>query len=179
MYAFDRRWSSYYTPSTLHSSQDRVDYFTVAPETAIPTILRIVISRSQGPGSIWLLRLCAHGNAGSMELEEGLTVNTALRFKSLRGYFTQGGPGIEIHACGVASDVDLKPGKKGKYEVGRGGAIEDLGTGKGYSLLWTPANAAGVNVRGAVHRQDADSKFQWEGPTMVVEPTGSAQVGGA
>ncbi len=121
MYVFDRRWPSYYAPSTLHSSQDRVDYFTVAPGTTIPTILRIVISRSQGPGSIWLLRLCAHGDAGYMELGEGLTVNTALRFKSLRGFFTQGGPGIEIHACGVASDVALKPGKKGKDEVGARG----------------------------------------------------------
>jgi hypothetical protein len=94
-----------------------------------------------------------------MELGEGLRVNTALRFKSLRGFFTQGGPGIEIHSCGAASDVDLKPGKKGKDEIGRGGTIEDLGTGKGYSLLWTLASAAGVNVRGAVHVQDADSKF--------------------
>jgi hypothetical protein len=114
-----------------------------------------------------------------MELGEGLRVNTALRFKSLRGFFTQGGPGIEIHACGVASDVALKPGKKGTDGVGAGGTIEDLGTGKGYNLLWTLASAANVNVRGAVHRQDADSKFQWEGPTMVVEPTGSTQVGGA
>jgi len=113
IYVFDTRWPGKFKPSTLHTSRDRVEHFTVNENVAIVSIAIAVAGLSQGKGSIWLLRLCAHGNSGFLELGQGLTANSAQFLRFLKGYFTPGGPGIELHGCATGSSTAVSLKRRG------------------------------------------------------------------
>lgn len=173
IYVFDTRWPGEFKPSTLHTNKDRVEHFTVNKNVAIVNIARAVTGCSQGKGSIWLLRLCAHGNSGFLELGQGLSANSAQFLRVLKGYFTPGGPGIELHGCATGSSIGVTPKWFRSCTPGRGEFA-----GNGYMFLRAVADATGVRVRGALNCQYPDDEFEWEGSTLTVEPGGSAIMGG-
>lgn len=174
IYVFDTRWPGKLEPSILHSSKDRVEHFTVNPRVSIVNIARAVAGLSEGKGSIWMLRLCAHGNSGFLELGQGLSANSAQFLRFLKGYFTPGGPGIEIHGCATGSSREVRSKWFGLSCTPGQGEF----AGNGYMFLRAIADATGARTRGALNCQHADDEFKWEGSTLTVDPGGSAIMGG-
>lgn len=58
-----------------------------------------------GRRSIWLLIFNCHGAPGRLAIGDGLDDTNVWDLQPLRAYMTPGGPGVEIHACLVASAV--------------------------------------------------------------------------
>lgn len=150
--------------------------WTVDDMDSIPDVVNCIRSLSPKRGSITLLRLCAHGNTGYMELGKGLKKENAHFFGAISGLFKQlkdGGRGIELHGCGIASSTNIldKSGEKdpnskicvkGTYSTG----------GVGYQFVHALAYAAEIPVKAAVNCQRADDKFIFEGPTVTLYQSG-------
>jgi hypothetical protein len=95
-------------------------YAVVDPEIKPADDMTVIVERikeavrqkGQGERSIWLLRLCAHGYAGHLELGKGMawhnTKSWAGAWKKLAPWMTPGGRGVEIWGCGVASETDVR-----------------------------------------------------------------------
>lgn len=170
MNVFDSRYPIK-KPYGIYRPGDNVVDYHLAPRAKIAIIPIFLIAASEGENSIWLLRLCAHGNSGFLELGEGLTAANAFHFNILGNYFTPGGGGIEIHACGVGSSMALEP----PFIQGRGGIGSTKGPG--YDLLRALAQGTGVQVTAAINIQGADRYHNWEGMAITVTPDGSSCMG--
>lgn len=86
-----------------------------AADVPLTIVLRIKLAvreKGQGMGSIWSLRLCAHGYCGNLQLGTGLrwhqTAASVGGFEELASYMTPGGPGVEIWGCGIGSETDIR-----------------------------------------------------------------------
>jgi len=169
IYVFDRRWPGTHRPTVFHSRGGLTAYFIVEPGTPIPNIVTRIRSYLT-TDNIWLLRLCAHGNSGYLEMGEGVNQQNAHHFGALRGMFTRGGQGIQIHACAVASS---DPIQCGWFRCTPGTVGGDQ---TGYSMLRALSDATGVSVVAGVNVQLADSGFAWEGDRMVVHPGGASEI---
>ena len=170
MNVFDSRYPIKKPYGIYRPGDNVVDYY-LAPDAKIAIIPIFIIAASEGEKSIWLLRLCAHGNSGFLELGEGLTATNAFHFKVLKNYFTPGGRGIEIHGCGVGSSIPLRP----PFIQGRGGTGSS--SGPGYNLIRALAQGTGVQVTAAINIQGGDRYHNWEGMTIAVTPDGSSCMG--
>jgi hypothetical protein len=174
VYLFDPRWpdKQYYTP---HPVSPSVVKWICFEDVSVRDMLTAMKTRRDiKPGMIQLMRVCAHGNTGYVELGQGLTQTGAGAFDVLKGCFAPRADGIEIHACGVASDTDiLKNGTKHTCVAGTYSP-----NGVGYNFLKALAEAAGAPVRAAINCQQADRPFNYEGQTMTVRPDGSSVTGG-
>jgi hypothetical protein len=114
-----------------------------------------------------LLRIAAHMNSGVIGLAgQRLELTDAHWFSILRDTWKKGGKGIELHGCGVASDTDIL--KTEKPVVCRAGTTSNGGPGR--SFLQAVADEAGTQVTGAVHCQQSDKWYKWEGATVTCKP---------
>jgi hypothetical protein len=158
-------------PFGVYRPGDHVVDYHLAPGAKIAVIPTFIIAVAEGEKSIWLLRLCAHGNSGFLQLGDGLTAENAFYFNILRNYFSPGARGIELHACGVASTTPLTA----PHITGRGGTGSP--SGPGYALLRALAQGTGVPVTAAINIEEADRNYNWEGMTMTVTPSGTSCMG--
>ena len=167
--------------------------FNTAPEDARPIriyvpkgcptddLVKYLIGETKKYGKINLLRLCAHGDSGVLNLgggQKGIDASSAYtNFQRLRDSF-DGRPGgrreIKVHGCGVASDTKLprtQPNQAGVYYLGPGTfQSKDVSSGQGYWFLKGLANATGANAQGAVNAQRPWPDFKYRGPTIYVYP---------
>jgi hypothetical protein len=149
---------------------------------SLDNILRRVIQESEGPRSIWLLRIMAHGDHGYVQLGgSGLDRNTSSEFAVLRDYFTPGGIGIALHSCGPASHTSMCRNPEGWLEELTTGKHQCIavqgqliaGGGSGVEFLTGLARVARVPVRGGINLQMPDAHFSYEGPSIAVSPSGA------
>lgn len=149
-------------------------------QESLNNILRRVIEACQGPGSIWLLRIIAHGNSGFIQLgRENLNTSNAQQLSTLRNYFTSNGIGIAIHSCGSASDTPItgEPNILQRiinYDVNKcdlhsivPGTIA-RGGGRGVNFLRAISRSSRTVVRGGINVQSPDSRFRFEGNSIAV-----------
>lgn len=129
---------------------------------------------------IWLLRIASHGNAGYMSIGRGLNRETSVHFRVLdENYFVpidDGGQGIELWGCSVASaavinpaprDIDLDDDGIGdawsaeafaafqsyNSELGRATALPDIRRGAAYpSILHGARDVSGSVEEGRGYR---------------------------
>jgi len=139
-------------------------------------IVKQIKGLSQGVGQIKLLRICAHGNRGYVQLgKDGLTAGTAQKLNVLKPYFSSDPAArIEIHACGVASSTDIVKRRAGKPVRDAGGHLvctpgfvnywDPQGTGM--LLLRTLNRATGTPVLAGVDCQLSDAEYQFEGTVV-------------
>ncbi len=80
--------------------------------TVVERIKEAVQKKGQGKQSIWLLRLCCHGYSGYLQLGKGMSWRDTTRWEKewakLADWMTPAGRGVEIWACGVASETDVR-----------------------------------------------------------------------
>lgn len=156
----------------------------VCPSETLDRIVGRVAEASRNLRNIWLLRIMAHGNTGWVQLGcDGLTANNAGRLGTLKEYFTPGGIGIAIHSCGPASATritastpytDLRNWVTGEdTRVIVPGTVA-AGGGRGVDFLKNVASACGVPARGGIHAQLPDSRFRFEGNSIIALPNGRA-----
>ena len=124
-------------------------------------VQRITQSRYQALG---VLRFICHGNAGYVELGNGLTTQSARNFRLLRGHFGGGFPKIEVHACGVLSGTAIS--------VASPVGTIDLNA-PGHTIMRELAHAAQVLVIAAYNYQYADGRMAFEGPIRHFRPPSS------
>jgi hypothetical protein len=137
-----------------------------------PSTLVLRIQRLTGRRRvIQCLRLWSHGNSGWVAIGTGLDAANASSLAPLADLFVADGA-IEMHACGVASAIDIcRPGGGPECHVRKGRA----GNGVGFVLLQAVANATGVTVEAPVHSQHTLNNFvgmgSFQGATMTAAPT--------
>lgn len=107
--------------SSLPGSPDDTQTINVLRNYSIEWLANDIKARVDGFRSgtgrtdtkIWLLRISSHGNAGYMFIGRGLDRETAEQFRVLADdYFvphTEGGLGIELWGCNVASANTINP----------------------------------------------------------------------
>lgn len=171
VYAFDNEFPWPHCPASGHRAGDVVATEVLESDTVLKTVELIKNSvrfLNQGERSIWLLRLCCHGNAGVMWLGEGVRARNAHQFRGLADWMTPGGRGVEIHGCGVGSDDSIL---QDALPICRRGSFGSP-TGLGRIFLLKLAAAFGVPVTGAINCQRSDRLFRFEGPTVTAYPDG-------
>ncbi len=122
--------------------------FANASDT-IPSLLQQAAVLARTPWTIWMLRILAHGLPGYIELGTGVRSPQARNFSTLAQYMTPGrmnGRGVQIHGCNV-----------GQNRQGR-------------QLLQAIANALDLPVMASPQVQRPDTRFQFEGDTVTVNP---------
>ena len=164
----------------------------------IQSICGEIITRS-GQGRLDTLFLCAHGpdpeggGPARIQLGEGLTVQTARHFSSLRNSWSDRGR-IEVHSCLVASTTRTRWSPNPAYRDGwqqdldnvrrylitRATVRPRIGRGTagpsaiGHAVMQALANAAQVEVVAGVDRQEPDRHFMFEGPIHSYRPGAGA-----
>lgn len=160
----------------------RLAVIDVYAHTSLSNVVQQIISCAQRR-SIWLLRIFAHGNAGTAHLGRGwLNSHSCVEFKLLRGYFTPTGIGIALHSCGPASHTSITRDPEGWLERlvhGKDQWVTIPGTvgpggGRGVDFLKRLSIYTGVPVRGGVNTQIPDSRFRFEGLSIAVSGTRAA-----
>jgi hypothetical protein len=115
-----------------------------------------------------MLRLAAHMNSGRIGLANRIFDHRHTHwFKLLRDTWEKDGTGIELHGCGVASDIGIVK-KLRPVIVCHPGRTSPNGVGQ--TFLQAVADAAGAKVTGGVNCQKSDSRYRFEGPTVTVRP---------
>lgn len=114
-----------------------------------------------------LLRIAAHMNSGVIALaNQVFSLGDAKWFKLFRDIWSDDTDGIELHGCGVASDIGvMKRPNPPTCQLGRSEA-----GGRGQTFLQAVADAAGTKVTGPINCQKADKWYRWEGPTVTLKP---------
>ena len=102
LYVFDER-CPISRPATTHRRGTVVDSFIVRQTDTIQNVVETIVQHARTERNIWMLRICGHGYPGQVQLGRGLDITTTCWFLEAAGYFTPGGPGIELHSCLVAS----------------------------------------------------------------------------
>lgn len=162
--------------------RDHVVRMVASPRETLANIVRRVKESSEGPRSIWLLRIISHGNSGLAYLgSENLSSATSRHFAQLNGHFSPRGRGIAIHACGVASSRSIcgEPGWLDSLLAdGQNACILRPGTftgseGAGVRFLKELSRLSGTAVRAGVNTQWTDADFRFEGPSVAVSNDGS------
>lgn len=145
------------------------------------------------------LRLLAHGNSGHLEFTaDGLHEGNVRELSALRGLIHGT---AQIHGCGVASAVRLHLYREqgignvqrvvstpGSLDTGWatpvGAALlqtRELDThtarilrgGAGIRFVLAFARALGLTTTAALHSQDPDASWRYEGPTVIASPHGA------
>jgi hypothetical protein len=178
IYVWDERWPGSFSFARKHAFPGEHRFgFTVTRGDAMARIVSQVRGLSQGRGQIKLVRICAHGNRGFVQLgKDNLTVGTAGQWSLLKPYFAgDESARIEIHACGVASATDIV-----KHDA-RNRAVRDRTghlvctpgvlnywdpKGAGMALLRALHRATGVPVVAGINCQIADENYLFEGPVV-------------
>jgi hypothetical protein len=183
MYVWDKYFSDRFgtfTYSTTHSkgTLQHTFGFVVQKDWVISDIVTNIILFSEGKGSIWLLRLCAHarGLAGHLDLGRppGLDIHTARYLAPLKEYFSPGARGIELHSCWTASGSPEECRAQGNvWPCAQPGGL-------GERFMQEIARQTGVNVMAGIWKQYAqlgdttgkkkDFQYQFEGPMVTVFP---------
>jgi len=145
-----------------------VAHVTVSRNTSVAQAVNRVMLAARTRGSIWLLVLNSHGDAGWMQLGTGLDVSQTCHFAALQPFMSAGARGIEVHSCGSASARNLG---------GATGCTGSEGYGKGVTFLHGLARAVQAPARGAIHCQAEDPRGRFEGPWVLVQPNGAVQTG--
>ena len=116
-------------------------FITIGRGDNLEQITRTLVDTVQTADTIWLLIVCAHGDAGVMELSDSVMLNpeTAKRLAALSSYFNKKGEGIELHGCNMLND---------SY---------------GYQTCQSLARSLGVPVYAAKGQQAIDPIGQFEG----------------
>lgn len=165
---------------TAAAPQDHEVRMVASSGEPLRNIIRRIKEQSEGPGSIWLLRIIAHGDAGRVWLgSEVLDTGSVNAFGELRNYFTPGGRGTAIHACGVASSTSIcgDPSVLQRLlgDGGRCNIVDGTLTGRrgtGASFLGCFARITGAIARGGQNTQLADARFLFEGPSVAYSHVG-------
>lgn len=188
VYVIDTRDSllaSYFRDAALRQSGTN-DLIEVTPQWSMNQIINRVKDYTTA-GALRKLRLCAHGNAGTMDLgSQGLTQTSVSHFAILANHDRFGpASSIEIHACAFASGSTIGCDQIGVWEnpalsneqvvvystgCARPSAGTISATAPGLPTLQSIANAAGVKVVAAVNAQRPDPHFRFEGPVVVRHP---------
>lgn len=155
----------------------------VYPDTPLVHVVTLISDLAPAGPSIECLHLCAHGNAGWVNIGSpaGLAAENAYCFEAIRGRFQPEGRGILIHACLVASaeprstcdQYEHYPGvvrKNPNYQPGK-----FQRNGKGHNFIKTLAYWAQTKVTAALNCQGTD---RIEGIVMVAHPDKPVAVGG-
>ncbi len=166
--------------------RNNVARIVAGPQEPLENIFRRVIDASQGPLSIWLLRILSHGNTAFIDMgRDDLSIRTVDRLSALRNYFSSNAIGIAIHSCGPASATNLcvQPDwfdqLTGEDENGChviAGNIVGGDHRHGLDFLRSMSQASGTTVRGALHAQIPDSRFRFEGISIAVSRYGQSFV---
>lgn len=135
----------------------------------LENIIRRVREASEGEGSIWALKISAHGNSGSFNLgNHTVTVDEAHYFEGLSGYFSPDGPGIELHSCGTGSSSILARNVPGTDFFGRTpGTFPVSIHERGMRFVIALSRAANTRVTAAIGLQEPDAHWQFEGETFT------------
>ena len=174
IYIFDRRfttWSGKLDMAVNDPPGMERKSFIAFKDSSIPSIVTVVANLAGGPGSIDMLRLCAHGNAGYLQLGTGLTASTAVHFSALAPLFKENGA-IEVHGCGVASNTNIYDDRWYSLSTCYPGTYKEGGIG--HNFLKALASAAKVMVTGGVNCQTGDAQYRFEGPALTVMPGGES-----
>lgn len=147
----------------------------VMPGTALPAIVKQIRNTARGPGSIHLLRILCHGNAGFLVLGgDVLGMRSVDFFRDLQPYFARDAIGIALHSCGPASATSICVDRwwmdDGHCATVPGSLA--VGGGRGIAFLRRFASVTGVPVRGGIDSQTNDMAWRFEGNTVVVRPDG-------
>jgi hypothetical protein len=132
----------------------------------VSKIISQVRKNGGGYGSISLLRIFEHGNAGWMSLGTGLKPFTAEPFKDLVPWMKQNGPGVELHGCNVGS-ADLLH----SIECPRWGTYDPknaAGYDRGLHLMTKLSDLLKVPITAGIDCQDPDPAFSLEGRTRTI-----------
>ena len=167
LYAFDSEVAGRYRAWKRHAAVRDVKRCYFRENTPPENIVKGIIHSAGKRQSIWLLILVAHGNPGSLSLGGAIDVRALSKFAPLRDYMTPGGPGIEVHGCGIASDTRLDRHGRGSHLSGRGGV--------GYNWVSTLARTVGVPVTAGLDDQILDELGRLEGTLITVQPDGSGR----
>jgi hypothetical protein len=139
----------------------------VASGSGMANVVTRILSFKRSTDVIHTLYLVAHGDCGLVMLGDGISINSLNFWKGLNGAFDSSSNGIEIHACGVASDTSVylsdertKPG------------TEPSENGVGYVFLKALADTTGTRVQAAINPQKIDRDYHFEGPTITCYPSG-------
>lgn len=176
----DRRAGGTGSNGQDHRPQSQTTDIVVQMADNLEKVVGRVVRTVRNRRSIWLLRIVAHGNTGSVQLGgEGLDINTAGKLKALREFFTPGGIGIALHSCGSASNTDILGDPVVNEETNT--TIYPLvpgtlaaGGGRGVDFLRRLAASCDVPVRGGIHSQLNDRRYRFEGRSIVALPNGRA-----
>jgi hypothetical protein len=177
IYVWDERWPGSFEFARKHAIAGEPSFgFTAHKSSRIGWILSQIIGLSQGPGEIKLLRICAHGNMGYVQLgKDGLTVATAAHMSVLKHFFSKDpATRIEIHACGVASATNIVKSRAGQpVRDARGHLVCEPGfidlwepRGSGMLLLDAIRKATGTTVLAGIDCQNPDEDYAFEGPVV-------------
>lgn len=142
----------------------------IAQKTIDSLVNKIYSIWEKNPGNIDCLFLVAHGNAGVLNICDGLGKVRSAKFAKLKGTFNANSRGIRIHGCACASSTDI-----GEYAWSSGEGTQSS-TGKGYEFLKSLSVNSGVKVTAPI---DSVSGFNAgysykDVRTMTVTPDGKA-----
>lgn len=170
VYVWDERWPGSFSFATERAFPG-VHRFgvTVTRNDPMSRIVSQIQGLSQGHGQIKLLRICAHGNHGFVQLgKDNLTVGTAVEWAHLRPYFSKDQAArIEIHACGVASATNVLVRDRSGHVVCTPGILDYWDPkGTGMAMLSALRRATGTPVVAGVDCQTADDNYAFEGPVV-------------
>lgn len=144
------------------------------------------------------LRLLAHGNSGRLQFTaDGLDESNVEAMRALRGLIRGT---VQLHGCAVASAIEIHIKRvqgignmhrdvptPGSFDTGWGttvtGALTQsreldghtgrlLRGGRGVRFLLAFASAIGLPTTAAMHAQEPDTSWRYEGPTMTAWPGG-------
>ncbi len=160
-----------YKTFTAHQDYGPAEHIVISSTMSITQIAQAAIRKARRFNSIGLLVLLAHGNAGSLQMGQGLTASTASQFSILRPFMNPYLFGVEIHGCAVASDTP----------IGDNPMVGLLGEGRssptsGTNMLLTMAKTLGCTVKGAIDAQRVDLDGRYNGPYVAAKPNGEIEI---
>lgn len=166
-----------------HRSMD-VRHVVVPAETSVTEILRRATDeltaeeRAASTPPIDLLIFNAHGSPGRIWIGESISIHNVETLGSgLGGYFKpilNGGQGIEVHCCQVASQIVRGPEPPPRTcAVRTGPTAVDLAE-TGVRFIYRMACSFGIRVRASFDSQIADSYGYFENSIAEATPSADA-----
>ena len=170
--------------AATEESGDRL--FWVPQTLPIVDIIEGIKNAAGQERRIRLLRISAHGNRAFIELgRDNLDPLNVMLMKTLRDYFTEDAIGIALHSCGPVSATSIRADTwsnevldffrgEDTSALVPGRVYDDRGQAPGFNFIKKMAQITNVPVRGSIHSQLADTRWIFEGDTVVASPSGHA-----
>lgn len=162
----DRLGDSFHRYAQQELGRGPAAYIPVSSQWSMDRIARRILQNF--PRGFGVVRLCSHGNSGSVQLGQGLTAANAWRFQLLNGHWEGRYPRIEVHACGVLSSTPVACPPSPRPGMCTPGTVTRNGPGQ--AIMRALASSAGVLVIAAYHVQWSDDQFRYEGQVRHFRP---------